>query len=76
MRKIIQLLGIVMVLQGVSGAIDQVAVQPFFGIFLNLFNRVILPRLDFLTGYEIFANLTLAALGAVLVIAAERLQPS
>jgi hypothetical protein len=76
MRKIIQLLGIAMVLQGVSGAIDQVAVQPFFGIFLNFFNRVILPRLDFLTGYEIFANLTLAALGAVLVIAADRLQPS
>ncbi|OUC88288.1 hypothetical protein [Streptosporangium minutum] len=76
MRKIIRLLGIVMVLQGVSGAIDQVAVQPFLGIFLNFFNRVILPRLDFLTGYEIFANLTLAALGAVLAIAAERLQPS
>ncbi|MFI7053333.1 hypothetical protein ACIBLB_14860 [Streptosporangium canum] len=76
MRKIIQLLGIVMVFQGVSGAIDQVAVQPLFGMFLNFFNRVILPRLDFLTGYEIFANLTLAASGAVLAIAAERLQPS
>jgi hypothetical protein len=72
MRKAVQLLGLFLALQGISGAIDHVAVQPFFGLFLNLFNRVIIPRLDFLTGYELFANLALAALGVVLVIAAER----
>jgi hypothetical protein len=76
MRKPIQLLGIVMVLQGISGAIDHLAAQPFFGLFLNFFNRVILPRLDALTGYELFANLILAALGVVVVIAAEQTQPS
>jgi hypothetical protein len=33
---------------------------------------VIIPRVDFLTGYELFANLALAALGMALIIAAER----
>ncbi|MFI6705200.1 hypothetical protein ACIBF7_02125 [Nonomuraea sp. NPDC050478] len=72
MRKAIQIVGFVLALQGISGAIDHVAVQPFFGFFLNFFNRVIIPRIDVLTGYELFANLALAALGIVLVIAAER----
>ncbi|WP_049560618.1 hypothetical protein [Nonomuraea sp. SBT364] len=72
MRKSIQVAGLVLALQGVSGAIDHLAVQPFFGIFLNFFNRVIIPRIDVLTGYELFANLALAAFGAVLVIAADR----
>ncbi|GAA4512295.1 hypothetical protein [Nonomuraea ferruginea] len=72
MRKAIQIVGFVLALQGISGAIDHVAVQPFFGFFLNFFNRVIIPRIDVLTGYELFANLALAALGVVLVIAAER----
>jgi hypothetical protein len=71
MRTPVQLLGIVMVLQGVSGAIDHLAVQPFFGPLLNFFNRLILPRVDLLSGYELLANLSLAVLGAVVVIAAE-----
>lgn len=76
MRNVIQLLGVVLFLQGVSGAIDHLAVQPFMGLFLNLFNRVVIPRVGFLTGYELFANLTLAVLGAALVVAAERTAPS
>jgi hypothetical protein len=76
MRNAIQLLGVVLFLQGVSGAIDHLAVQPFMGLFLNLFNRVVIPRVGFLTGYELFANLTLAVLGAALVVAAERAAPS
>ncbi|MFC5813918.1 hypothetical protein [Nonomuraea harbinensis] len=72
MRKAIQIVGFVLALQGISGAIDHVAVQPFLGFFLNFFNRVIIPRVDLLTGYELFANLALAALGVVLMIAAER----
>src|SRR5918994_5383522 len=44
MRESLQFLGLVMVLQGISGAIDHLAVQPFFGLFLNLFNRVVIPR--------------------------------
>jgi hypothetical protein len=76
MRNAIQVLGVVLFLQGVSGAIDHLAVQPFMGLFLNLFNRVVIPRVDFPTGYELFANLTLAVFGAVLVVAAERTEPS
>jgi hypothetical protein len=76
MRNAIQVLGVVLFLQGVSGAIDHLAVQPFMGLFLNLFNRVVIPRVDFLTGYELFANLTLAVFRAVLVVAAERTEPS
>jgi hypothetical protein len=76
MRNAVQLLGIVLVLQGVSGAIDHLAVQPFFGPLLNFFNRFILPRVDALAGYELLANLGLAALGAMVVIAAGWRQPS
>lgn len=76
MRKPMQLLGIVMILQGISGAIDHLAVQPFFGPLLNLFNRVVIPRVDLLAGYELFANLILAVLGVVVVIAAEPAQRS
>ncbi|GGP03814.1 hypothetical protein LDL08_29060 [Nonomuraea glycinis] len=72
MRKAIQFAGVVLALQGFSGAIDRVFVQPVMGIVLNFFNRVIIPRVDLLTGYELFANLALAALGVVLIIAAER----
>ncbi|MBG0812676.1 hypothetical protein [Planomonospora sp. ID82291] len=76
MRNPIQVLGVLLVLQGVSGTIDQVAVQPFMSPFLNFFNRVIVERTDLLTGYEIYANLILAALGVVVVVAADRIGPS
>ncbi|MDA0632371.1 hypothetical protein OUY22_03010 [Nonomuraea sp. MCN248] len=72
MRKAIQLVGLILALQGISGAIDHVAAQPIFGFLLNFFNRVIIPRVDALAGYELFANLSLAALGVVLILAAER----
>jgi|GEM_PF-1073288 len=76
MRKPMQVLGVVMILQGVSGAIDHLAVQPFFGPLLNFFNRFVVPRVDLLAGYELFANLILAVLGFVVVTVAERAQPS
>ncbi|HJU03233.1 MAG TPA: hypothetical protein VJ966_18715 [Actinomycetes bacterium] len=76
MRNAIQLLGVVLILQGLSGAIDHLAVQPFFGVFLNAFNRFILPRIDALDGYELLANLGLAAIGLLLVIVTDRPQPS
>jgi hypothetical protein len=76
MRSSIQLLGLVLALQGISGAIDHLAVQPFFGLFLNLFNRVVIPRVDSLSGYELLANLTLAALGLALVLLTDRPEPS
>ncbi|MEV0195664.1 hypothetical protein [Nonomuraea sp. NPDC050691] len=72
MRKAIQVTGLIMLLQGVSGAIDHLAVQPFMGLFLNFFNRVIVPRVDLLAAQPLFANLALAALGLVMIIAAAR----
>ena len=39
MRSTIQLLGLGLALQGINGAIDHLAVQPFFGAFLNLTDR-------------------------------------
>jgi len=71
MRNAIQLLGVVMTLQGLSGAIDHLAVQPF-AVFLNAFNRFVLPRIDALDGHELLANLALAAIGLLLVVAADR----
>jgi hypothetical protein len=75
MRRAIQTLGLVLTLMGVSGTIDHLAVQPIFG-FLNLFNRVVLPRLDFLDGYELFANLLLAAVGIVVLVLADAEEPA
>jgi uncharacterized membrane protein YbaN (DUF454 family) len=76
MRNALQLVGFVMVLQGISGAIDHLAVQPFMGILLNLFNRVVIPRVDLLADHALFANLSLAVLGVLVMVAAERVQPS
>ncbi|GAA3762954.1 hypothetical protein HDA32_005898 [Spinactinospora alkalitolerans] len=75
MRKVIQTVGFVIALMGVSGTIDYLAVQPVFG-FLNVVNRLVIPRVDFLTGYELYANLSLAVLGVVVVVAAERIRRS
>ena len=75
MRRAIQALGVLMVLTGISGAIDHLAVQPFFA-FLNLVNRVVIPRLDFLDGYELFANLLLAAVGIVVLVLSDADQPA
>jgi hypothetical protein len=55
-------------IMGISGAIDHLAVQPVLGFFLNFFNRVVIPRLDFLTGYELFANLIIAAIGFIVMV--------
>jgi hypothetical protein len=76
MRSTIQLLGLVLALQGISGAIDHLAVQPCFGAFLNLFNRVVIPRFEVLSDYQLVANLALAALGVALVLLTDRPEPS
>lgn len=65
MRKASQLLGMVMVLQGVGGAVDQLGVRLWGGLFLA-------KHLEFLAGYEIFANVVLAVVGVVVVVAADR----
>lgn len=69
-RKILRLFGLLLVATGISGTVDHLAAQPFMGVVLNAFNRWVVPRVDFLAGYEVFANLALAAAGVVVVVAA------
>lgn len=73
MREIVQAGGVFLVASGVSGAIDHVAVQPVLGVVLNLVNRLVIERLDALQGWEVVANLAVAALGLVVVLVAERI---
>jgi hypothetical protein len=69
MRKAVELLGVVLLLMGVSGTIDHLAYQPILG-FLNVLNRFVFPKT--VPGYELYANLTVAALGLALLVAAGR----
>jgi hypothetical protein len=69
MRKVVEFVGFLLLVVGVSGTIDHLAVQPFLG-FLNVLNRFVFPEL--LPGYELYANLTVAALGLALLVAASR----
>jgi hypothetical protein len=71
MRESVQTVGFVMAVMGVSGVIDRLAVQPVMGAILNFFNRFVIPRVGFLDGYEIFANLSLAVLGVAVMVAAD-----
>ncbi|KOX14212.1 hypothetical protein [Nocardiopsis sp. NRRL B-16309] len=75
MRKILQGLGLLVFLIGVSGAIDHLWYQPFFGIVLNSFNRLVVPNVSFLQEYALFANLAVAVLGGALILAMEALAP-
>ncbi|MCE7005776.1 hypothetical protein LWC34_23530 [Kibdelosporangium philippinense] len=72
MRKVIWLLGVLLLLIGVSGTVDYLFYQPFFGFILNSVNRWVIPNIGFLAGYELYANLTVAAVGAALAISAYR----
>ncbi|MBO3744828.1 hypothetical protein J5X84_02020 [Streptosporangiaceae bacterium NEAU-GS5] len=75
MRDGLQFFGLYLFAAGISGTVDHMVGQPFMGAILNLFNRVVIPHVGFLTGYEIVANLTVSVLGAVLIIAVERIRP-
>lgn len=70
MRPFLQFLGLFLVAAGISGTIDHLAAQPFLGVVLNVFNRFVIPRVGALEGYEVFANLSIAVLGGVLISAA------
>ena len=65
MRSALQLAGAVLLAVGVSGTIDRLlGYQPIFG-FLNVVNRFLIPGVDGLAGYELYANLSVAVLGVV-----------
>jgi hypothetical protein len=72
MRKVVELVGFVLVFMGISGTIDHLAVQPIFG-FLNVLNRFVFPKV--LPGYELYANLMVAVFGVILLVAASRSRP-
>jgi len=60
--------GLLLVAEGISGVIDHLWYQPIFGLVLNFVNRIVIPRLDFLTGYEVLANLAVAVLGGLVLL--------
>ena len=67
--SVLQFAGVVLVAAGVSGTIDRLlGHQPIFG-FLNVVNRFLIPTLDALAGYELYANLSIAVLGVVVFAA-------
>jgi hypothetical protein len=69
MRSALQFAGVVLVAVGVSGTIDRLlGHQPIFG-FLNVVNRFLVPRVDAIEGYELYANLSVAVLGVVVFAA-------
>ncbi len=72
MRKIGQLVGLFLLLAGISGTIDHLWVQPLMGVVLNVFNRFVFPNIDALHGYELYANLTVGVVGLIVLVAAER----
>ena len=67
MRSVLQFAGVVLLAVGVSGSIDRLlGYQPILG-FLNVVNRFVIPRIDGLAGYELYANLSIAVLGVVVL---------
>ncbi|WP_239643851.1 hypothetical protein [Nocardiopsis kunsanensis] len=76
MIKAIQTVAFVVAVMGVSGAIDHLFVQPFLSQVLNFFNRFVIPGIPFLEGYELYANLFIAALAVTVLIVSDRLDPN
>lgn len=72
MRNVLGAIGFLLLAVGVSGTIDHLAVQPFFA-FLNVLNRVVFPKV--VPGYELYANLVVAALGFAVMVASSRGRP-
>lgn len=66
MRTLLQIVGVTLVLQGAAGAVDHLAGGLGFGA-LGWLNRS-----GLFDGYQVFANVVLAVLGAALVFGAER----
>ena len=75
MRSVLQFVGVVLAAVGVSGTLDRLlGHQPILG-FLNVVNRFVIPRVEALAGYELYANLAVVGLG-VAVVAAARVVPA
>lgn len=70
MLRVCGAIGLFLVAAGLSGVVDHFVHQPFLGPILNVFNRNVIPHIAALQGYEVFANLFVAAVGGVLMGAA------
>ncbi|WP_150255153.1 hypothetical protein [Nocardiopsis deserti] len=75
MRKAIRGVGVLLLPVGVSGAVDHFWYQPFLGVVLNSFNRFVVPHVAAFEGYEVLANLGVAAVGAALAPGVEARRP-
>jgi hypothetical protein len=62
MRKLVEILGLILAIQGVGGLVHE-----WIGWFRYW---VVVPYLDFLKGYEIWANIGLIVLGIIVMTAA------
>lgn len=67
MQKLIQTIGLILLAMGISGTIDHLAEQPLLGWVLNAFNRYVIPKVDFLTGHELIANIGVGVIGIVVI---------
>nr|WP_062333204.1 hypothetical protein [Herbidospora sakaeratensis] len=72
MRKLLALIGVIAVLEGLTGVLNQIiAGEPTIPLRLfDHFNRLVVERTAFLDGYEIWANVALMVVGVVLSIVA------
>jgi hypothetical protein len=75
-RTPVQTIGFVIAVMGVSGTIDHLWRQPIMGALLNAFNRYVIPQIDLLSGYELYANLSLIVIGILLILIGEQLAES
>lgn len=69
-RSALQVFGGILVVVGISGTLDRLLVQPFFGPFLNVVNRYVIPRVHVLTDHALVVNLGVVVLGGLLVVGA------
>lgn len=72
MRKFLGFVGVIAILEGVTGVLNQmIAGDPSIPLRLfDHFNRLVVERVAFLDGFEILANAALAVVGIVLAIGA------
>ncbi|WP_062428901.1 hypothetical protein [Herbidospora daliensis] len=72
MRKLIASIGVVAILEGLTGMLNQViAGDPVIPLrFFDHFNRIVVERTAFLDGYEVQANAALMMAGALVSLGA------
>lgn len=73
MKQILGAVGFIITLMGISGAVDHLWRQPIMGWVLNLFNREVFARVDWIADYALFANLIIVILGVAILVTADRL---